>query len=143
MLIVPSPRLVFLCAVRGLVSRRNAAFVIGRPQSSRRLLLRRRRHAARGRRGRAGTGCTNGRGAWSRAARIVPVGHAFLQERGARGTEQLLIVGAELARRHFLFCSDRKRRTARQHRDQDGDRKRVSMHGFIPWLSRAAILAPF
>src|SRR5262249_9618904 len=77
-----------------------------------------------------------GRGAASRsrAARIVPIRNALLDESIARGALQFLVVSAEFAGCHFLFCIDRETRPRWHQRDQSGRQKRVARHAFTPRL---------
>jgi hypothetical protein len=63
------------------------------------------------------SGAASGR----RAARVVLIRHAFLNESSARRALQLLVVGAELAGRHFLLGIDRKTRPP-WHKDDQGGR---------------------
>src|SRR6202158_557352 len=76
-----------------------------------------------------------GRGhrAWPRrTARIVPIGHALFEEGIARCALQFLVIGAELARRPFLFRVDGETRTSRHQHDQGSGTKRISRHGYPP-----------
>src|SRR6516164_1528313 len=70
----------------------------------------------------------------SRAARIVPIRHALLDESIARGALQFLVVSAEFAGCHFLLCIDRETRPRWHQRDQSGRQKRVARHAFTPGL---------
>src|ERR1039458_1027031 len=83
------------------------------------------------RRGRRRAGWGHGR-----AARIVLVGHAFLHERIARLALKVLVVGAELAGRHFGFRRDGKGRHTWQQNSQQRGGDSVSKHGGppSPWM---------
>jgi hypothetical protein len=59
---------------------------------------------------------------------IVPIGHALFEEGVARRTLQFLVIGAELARRYFLFRVDGKTRISRHQHDQGSGNKRISRH---------------
>jgi hypothetical protein len=67
-----------------------------------------------------------------RAARIVPILHAFLEESLARLALQSLLVRTELAGRHYLLRIDRKTRPRRQEHNQSGRQKRITRHAVSP-----------
>jgi hypothetical protein len=66
------------------------------------------------------------------AARLVFVCHALFDEGGAFLALKVLIIGAEFARRHFIFrrycVTGRARQYHRQHHGSDG----VANHGASP-----------
>src|SRR5215471_20403407 len=75
-----------------------------------------------------------GRGAPARgrAARIVPVRHAFLDEGITRRALQFLVVRAEFAGCHFLLRIDRETGARRHQHDQSGRQKHVTRHALTP-----------
>ena len=74
-------------------------------------------------------------GVRARGRLVIAAGHALLDEGVARGAFQLLVVGAELARLHFLLGGDRPGR-ARQKQQGQADEADYSPHGhrslFVP-----------
>ena len=71
-----------------------------------------------------------------RAARIVPILHALLEESIARLALQSLLVRTELAGRHFPLCIDCKTRPRRQEHNQSGSKKRATRHDESPGSPR-------